>query len=279
MQTFKVPKTATLLEVLANLFPDSSRSTLRSWVQHKRILIDNSVAKTCSQLIAENATLCLLPKPLPQEGPLTIHFEDPHLIVVEKPAGICSVATNDPKEISVHTLIKQRYPWKKVYVIHRLDKETSGLMVFALTQHSFGFLKKQLQERYIRRIYRAVVEGSIVQDGSWKTFLIEDRFLKMHVVPKDTPHAEYAVTHYQVLQSTSKFTLLDCHLETGKKNQIRVQASYFGHPIVGDSKYGSSLKKELCLHARLLAFCHPVTKESLVFECPPPKFYDNYFQK
>lgn len=279
MQTIRATQFGTLLELLAHAFPESSRSTLRSWIKTGRILVNDVTAKTSSLAIQEGDSLCLLPKPRPMAGPLKIHFEDQHLIVVEKPSGLASVATNDPKEPSAHAYVKKHHPGGKVYVIHRLDKETSGIMVFAFTQRAFVALKEELKARHVKRIYRAVVEGCLSENGSWKNYLLEDRFLKMHVVSPGTPDSEYAVTHYEVLRSSSSYTLLDCHLMTGKKNQIRIQASHAGHPIVGDSKYGSNSRSKLCLHARLLSFHHPITKSLLIFESPPPTFFDFIFQK
>jgi tRNA pseudouridine32 synthase/23S rRNA pseudouridine746 synthase/23S rRNA pseudouridine1911/1915/1917 synthase len=206
---------------------------------------------------------------------LRIHYEDRDIIVIEKPSGLLSVAKETGTEPSVHAWIKHRYPGRLIPVIHRLDQDTSGLMVFALTEDAFHSLKKDLQERGVRRIYRAVVEGQLKEDGEWDTYLFEDKSLKMHVVPKSGTQTERAITRYHVLTTGELYTLIDCELQTGKKNQIRVQAAHAGHPVAGDKKYGCMHKdaRRLCLHAHLLSFTHPTTGAPMVFESPPPPFF------
>ena len=154
-------------------------------------------------------------------------------------------------------------------------------MVFGISDEGFRRLKQALQNGEVKRLYRAVVEGALVKDGTWESYLVEDKYLKMQVVPKGTKDAERAVTHFTVLKVGEVYTLIDCELETGKKNQIRVQASFAGHPLAGDKKYGCTEKDafRLCLHARLLSFTHPLTGAPMKFECPPPKFFDRLIWK
>jgi 23S rRNA pseudouridine1911/1915/1917 synthase len=149
-------------------------------------------------------------------------------------------------------------------------------MVFALTSEAFQILKQDLKERKVKRIYRAVVEGRLEGSGTWDSYLIEDPSLTMRVVPASVKGAERAVTHYKVLKSSTKYSLIDCELQTGKKNQIRAQASMIGHPIAGDKRYEAKETKawRLCLHARVLDFIHPITKKEMHFESQPPAFFE-----
>ena len=274
--SYQVPSEGSLFEHLIQAFPDSSRSTLRSWVAHGRILVDGRKATRTDITLLPGAVIELAPKPLPKEGPLRIHYEDRDIIVVEKPSGLLSVAKETGDEPSVHAWLKHRYPGRVIPVVHRLDQDTSGLMVFGISEEGFRRLKEALQKGSVKRVYRALVEGCLEKGGTWENYLFEDKYLKMQVVPKGTKGAERAVTHFSVLKTGPVYTLIDCELETGKKNQIRVQAAHAGYPLAGDKKYGCKEKvaRRLCLHARLLSFSHPITGAQMRFESPPPSFFD-----
>ena len=265
-----------LLDHLKLAFPDSSSSTLRSWVEQKRIFVDEKCIFRANSMIKQGCLITIGAKPLPKEGPLKIVYEDADLIVVDKPSGLLSVANEKNTQPSVHAWIKHRFPNKVIPVVHRLDKDTSGLMLFALNSESFRSLKEMLAKRDVKRIYRALVEGSLTEDGIWRHYLREDTNLVMRVCSRPADDTVLAVTHYTVIKTGAQYSLIDCALETGKKNQIRVQAADSGHPIAGDTKYGC--KKEeahrLCLHARLLEFEHPTTKKKMIFESEPPAFFN-----
>jgi 23S rRNA pseudouridine1911/1915/1917 synthase len=278
---YKTTSEGSLFEHLIVAFPDSSRSTLRSWVAHGRIQVDGRRETRTDTKVSPGSVIELAPKPLPKEGPLRIHYEDRDIIVVEKPSGLLSVAKETGEEPSVHAWLKHRYPGRVIPVVHRLDQDTSGLMVFGISDEGFRRLKEALQKGEVKRIYRAVVEGCLAKDGTWESYLLEDKYLKMQVVPRGTRDAERAVTHFTVLKGGDVYTLIECELETGKKNQIRVQAAHAGYPLAGDKKYGCKERDafRLCLHARLLSFTHPITGASMKFECPPPKFFDRLIWK
>lgn len=275
-----IPNDGTLFEHAILAFPDSSRSTIRSWINHKRITVDGKAIARTDAVVSKGSVLELRPRPLPKEGPVRIRYEDHHLVVIEKPSGVLSVAAEKKDEMSAHDWVKERYPGQKIFVIHRLDKDTSGLMLFALSQEAFHKLKEELKNRQVERLYEAVVEGRIEHDGTWDCYLLEDARLMMRVVPAKTPNAERAITHYKVLSNSPCFTTIECRLETGKKNQIRVQAGHAGHPIVGDAKYGSTFPSPRpCLHAKKLSFTHPATKKRMVFESPVPMFFSTLMQR
>ena len=269
----------TLFDQLLTLFPESSKSTLRSWIVHRRIIVNGRRASRTDMIVPAGSSIELAARPLPHEGPLRIHYEDRYIIVIEKPSGLLSVAKETGMEPSVHAWLKHRYPGKLIPVVHRLDQDTSGLMVFGLTREAFAKLKEALQHGEVRRVYRAVVEGHLEGKGTWESYLLEDRSLKMQVVPKGTKGAERAVTHYSSLKAGEVYSLIDCTLETGKKNQIRVQAAHAGHPIVGDKKYGGPREERLCLHAHTLTFTHPVTGAPMTFSRPPPLFFDRLSER
>jgi 23S rRNA pseudouridine1911/1915/1917 synthase len=271
---YKVETESSILDALAHFFPDCSKSTLRSWLEHRRVEIQGRKITRASDIVHPKDEIEVLPKPLPKEGPLKICYEDEHVIVIDKPAGLLSVAKDTGNEVSAHDFVKQHFPGQKVFVIHRLDQETSGLMMFTLTQEAFRILKDDLKRREVQRKYTALVEGLLEGSGTWDCYLVEDRSLKMKVVQEGVEGAERAITNYTVLKPGKNSTLIECSLVTGKKNQIRVHANLVGHPIVGDKKYGSkeTLASRLCLHATSLSFCHPITGKKLVFTSPFPRF-------
>ncbi len=206
-------------------------------------------------------------KPKKIRDGIPIYFEDRDLIVVEKPVGLLSVASLMTDD-SLHTIIKR---WRrKVWPVQRLDRETSGVMVFALNERAKEGLKGQFMDHSIGREYCGIVCGELTGSGTWQSKLKEDKnyFVRSH------PDGELAITHYEALSSLpKKTTLVKFVLETGKKNQIRVHASEAGFPLLGDTKYGSSSWKRLALHAHKLSFIHPATKKELSFtSSPPPQF-------
>ena len=263
-----------LLEVLELQHPDNSRTSLRELIASGRITVDGTVIRRANFLVKEGQQVRLAGHKLKYEGELPIVYEDNHIIVINKPSGLLSVATNFETEETAHTMLKRRHAGKKVYVIHRLDRETSGLMVFAITENAYQTLKESLAKRHVKRNYLAVVEGMLAGSGTWKTFLQEDAGYHVHVAQT----GEEAITHYESLRAGAQYSLIRCTLETGKKHQIRVQAAHVGHPVLGDLRYGAKSNKmgRLALHAEQLAFTHPITHKKLKFSSPIPEEFSKF---
>jgi tRNA pseudouridine32 synthase/23S rRNA pseudouridine746 synthase/23S rRNA pseudouridine1911/1915/1917 synthase len=211
---------------------------------------------------------------------IEILYEDRHIVVVHKPEGILSVGTDYSPYKNVHGFLKRRAGGRNVYPVHRLDRETSGIMMFAYTEHAKEHLKKQFEVHSIQREYMAIVEGVVSEDrGTYKSFLVED---ESYFVRSTRMGGKEAITHYSVMQRNKHHTMLKLILETGKKNQIRVHCSEAGHPVVGDEKYGSVCTKapRVYLHAALLGFVHPETEKTVLFERKPsPEFYSGLKQR
>lgn len=269
-----------LLKLLKQQYPESSMATIKSWIIQRRIFIGKYPVTKPHMLVPKGATIRLAQKPLPKEGPVTIVYEDKDIIVIDKPSGLLSVANEKNTLPSAHAWIKHRFPGKVIPVLHRLDQDTSGLLIFPLHSVSFRKLKEALAKKEICRTYRAILEGQVPgkkgDQGKWVNYIKEDASLKMHVFSKTVFGSQKAVTHYTILEVNEQYTVIDCTLETGKKNQIRAQAAYAGFPIAGDKKYGCHLfdAKRLCLHARRLSFIHPTSGKEMVFESHPPLFFD-----
>ncbi|MBM3193200.1 MAG: RluA family pseudouridine synthase [Chlamydiae bacterium] len=260
------PMNAHLLDILSSKLPDSSKNSLRELIKHRRVLVGDCLA-THNIEVPPNQEVTILPKRKLIEGVTSLYADD-HLVVVDKPEGLLSVATDFEEKKTLHAMLKKAYP--SVWPVQRLDRETSGVMVYAISFAAKEDLKKQFMQHTIYREYEALVEGEFSGKGTWKHRLYEDSSYFMKVSPNED--GELAITHYQVIEAKRKVSRVRFVLETGKKNQIRVQTSYQGHPIIGDKKYGSgpSFLKRLALHAHKLEFVHPITKKKLSFTSPVP---------
>lgn len=266
-----------LFEALVALAPEATKTTLRSWLKEGRVTLDGQMVKLGNTPVYAQQEVALLPRPRFIDSQLRIVYEDRDLIVVDKPTGLLSVATAFEKEETVFKLLKRHFSKNEVYVVHRIDQDTSGILVFALSERAYKQLKIDFGNHSIERAYTAVVEGQVTpSEGTWESYLHEDGNYVVHS-SQDPQRGRLAITHYQVVAIAKQRSLLTLRLETGRKNQIRVHCQDAGHPVVGDRKYGakSSPLKRLCLHAHLLALEHPINKRQMRFESPiPGSFYD-----
>jgi len=212
---------------------------------------------------------------------VSILFEDRDIVVINKPEGLLSVATGAERDRTAYWILceylRKRGEKRRVAAVHRLDRDTSGVMVFAKS----GRVKRELMtdwtDRIVKREYVALAEGLLSENsGIIDVPLSENGRGTMVAVSPGTPGALEAVTHYRVLETGKRYTLLSLELETGRRNQIRAHLAYLGHPVVGDPKYGAKTNAlgRLGLHAELLALKHPTTGVLMEFSVPvPPAFY------
>ena len=215
---------------------------------------------------------------------LKIIFEDQYLIIVEKKEGLLTVSTGNSDETTAFSIlkthVKKSSPSNRIYVVHRLDRETSGVIMFAKTKEVQMILQENWHRIVTRRIYVALVEGKMEKEqDTITTWLTEnEKSLKIHSSDTDNG-GQQAITHYRCVKSNENYSLLEIELETGRKNQIRVHMQGINHPIVGDKKYGAGISPigRLGLHARLLAFYHPITTEVVSFETSVPRNFLNIF--
>jgi 23S rRNA pseudouridine1911/1915/1917 synthase len=207
-------------------------------------------------------------------GPRIVH-EDRDLVVLDKPAGLLTIATATERERTAYAWLRARLsarrPPERVFIVHRLDREASGLLVFAKTPTAKRQLQAQFASRAAGRVYVARVEGRWARDEeSLRSYLYESRALRVHEA-RGPGRGQLAVTHVRVLRRRSHSTLLELRLDTGRKHQIRVQLSARGHPIAGDRRYGASTRGRLALHATRLAFDHPSSGKRLEFDSRAPR--------
>jgi tRNA pseudouridine32 synthase/23S rRNA pseudouridine746 synthase/23S rRNA pseudouridine1911/1915/1917 synthase len=268
-------KNIPLLEALALAAPDCSKTTLRSWMKLGRILVDGEVVKIGTTIVEPGQTVTLAAREWEEEKGLKIIYEDRDIVAVEKPPGLLSVSTSFEQGDTAHGILKRKYKPRRVAVVHRLDQDTSGVMVFALSEMALSKLKEIFKKHEIKRKYVAIVEGHLEEkEGTWQAYLVEGDNYTVHQT-SDTTKGVLAITHYKVLGESKHHSWLDITLETGKKNQIRVHCQLAGAPVAGDKKYGAKGNplKRLGLHAYFLSFVHPVSGKLVKFESPIPKSF------
>lgn len=279
--TFHLVKyNSTLLEYLMENFKDKSRTTLKSYLNHRQIAINGKTTTAFDYPVKQNDEIRISPVGEPKQNPnhrIKFIYEDQDIIVVEKKNGVLSISTGKEGEITAYSIamehVRRQHPDNRVYVVHRLDRDTSGLLIFAKSP----FVQQQLQNRWndniILRKYIAIVEGKPEKaEDRLVSWLTESaKSLKVYASPTDNG-GKKAITNYKLLQSNDKFSLLEITLETGRKNQIRAQFEQIKHPVAGDKKYGATTNPlgRLCLHASALSFKHPITNEVLTFDTGIP---------
>jgi len=283
-----MPKSSTVKEpaqLLAYLFatwPEEKKKQIRTWLKFQAITVN---ARPVSQfdhplkpgdVVAVRTERFAVPKTKLGAG-MKVFFEDGHLIVIDKPSGLLSIASEaEPERTAYFQLTEYLRMGKprakeRVWIVHRLDRETSGLMVFAKTPE----VKEALQRDWdtFEKRYEAVVEGRLpAEQGTFESDLDETNPYRVRSAPPG-PQTRHAVTHWRVLAKSVWRSLVELRLETGRRHQIRVQLSDAGCPIVGDEKYGakSDPAGRLGLHSCMLKFSHPITRKEMLFESPLPK--------
>lgn len=267
----KIQKESYVLDALKDLSPESSKNTLKAWVEQGRVFVNETRLKSWNKLLKPGQDLKVGPKIAFAEEGIKILYEDRYLVVVDKPEGLLSVASLSETEQTVHSILKRRLK-KRVFPAHRLDKGTSGVLVFAYTLETQENLKNQFMLHTIERMYYGIVKGHLSnQKGTWRSYLAEDELFFV----KSRPEGKLAITHYEVAREKKHYSLVKFNLETGRKNQIRVQAADCGNPILGDTKYGKPtyFVSRLCLHAHVLGFTHPTLNKPMRFTSPLPPLF------
>lgn len=275
-----------LIDVLTSLYPDSSKTTLRQMLQAGRVRVNGEIEKNARRALDADDVVDVAQKSVHVALPpgLAILHEDEDILVVLKSHGLLTVATEREKETTVQAYLNQYLKEKRgerVHVVHRLDRETSGVLVFAKHFEAREALKEQFAAHDVDRVYVAIVEGKLdPPKGTIRSHLRERKDLRMESVDAH-PDAKLAVTHYRTIESNDRWSMLEITLETGRKNQIRTHLSEAGHAIVGDRLYGSTVNPlgRLGLHAKLLGFNHPTTGKHMVFTAPVPKSFKEAMKK
>jgi 23S rRNA pseudouridine1911/1915/1917 synthase len=284
---FKVTEESELLLFLLDKLSNQGRNSVKSLLAHGQVSVDDRVEKIYNQPLKPGQTVSVR-KDRTTVAPvmigLRILYEDDDLIVVHKDAGLLSIATPQETELTAYRQltahVRLTHPQNRIFVLHRLDRETSGVMMFAKSEKIQQTMQDGWKDIVKERMYVALVEGLVKKtQGTITSWLKESSTLKMYSSPYPND-GQQAITHYKVLQANRNYSLLEIHLETGRKNQIRVHMQDIGHPVATDKKYGAKTKpfSRLGLHARVLSFDHPTTGKLMRFETEIPKQFLSQFK-
>lgn len=284
-----VSEPAELMKFLIEKLPHQGRNNIKSLLSHRQILVDGQVITQYNhplkpgQMVVVNWSLVRDQEREESRG-LKIIYEDSEIIVIDKPAGLLSMASDKEKIYTAyHQLtdyVRKDNPENRIFIVHRLDRDTSGVMLFAKSEEVKHLLQDAWKEIVVDRAYVAVVEGQVKkEEDTLRSWLKETKTKLMYSSSIEGDGLE-AITHYKVLQHSAEYSLLEIRLETGRKNQIRVHMKDMGHSIIGDKKYGASSNPigRLGLHAHILAFNHPVTGDLMRFETEVPKKFSRLFK-
>lgn len=277
-------------QALAQLMPDVSRSRLAALIKDGLVLVDGARSTPKRKLNGMERVQVTMPARaedqayLPEQMPLTILFEDASVIVLDKPPGlVVHPAAGNWSGTLLNGLLQHDAALARVPragIVHRLDKDTSGLMVVARTEAAQFNLVQQLQARTVRREYVALVQGQVPRDGTVTAPLGRHPRARTKMAVVEGSRGKQAITHYSVTERMARHTLIECRLETGRTHQIRVHMQSIGFPLEGDVTYGArrcppiveavARFKRQALHARRLAFQHPATQQLVSFEASVP---------
>lgn len=279
-----------LLPFLLDRLKGKSRNNVKSLLTHKEVVVNGKIVTRHDHRLYVGSKVTIRgqarggAKNIPSKM-LDIIYEDNEIIVIDKPAGLLSIATEREKENTAYRMlmeyVKSDDPNARVYIVHRLDRDTSGVLLIAKNEQIKHALQDNWNDNVIKRGYICVVEGMPKEkDGAIRSWLLET---KTHLMYSSKTHGDglEAITSYKVIEAGEKYALLDINLETGRKNQIRVHMKDMGNSIAGDKKYGAKTNplRRLCLHANLLELTHPVTGAHLRFEAKLPKGFSSLIKE
>lgn len=277
-----------LIEFVASALPDAKRGDIKKWLKYGHLAVDGSVTTAFDAPVGPGSVVELnftRPFVVFRHPRLRLVYEDDDIIVVDKGYGLLSVGTDSSKKSHVETAysilreyVKSKHPSNKVFIVHRLDRDTSGLMVFAKTIEAKEALQHNWNNMVLERKYVALLDGELEKEsGEIRSHLAET--VQHEVYSTDDPaEGKLAVTRYKVRRTGKGHTLAEFSLDTGRKNQIRVHARDLGCPITGDKRYGngSGPLHRLALHAETLRFAHPVSRKDMNFTSPVPSQFYKY---
>lgn len=283
--TYTVEKEAQLLDWLLSHLSGLSRNKIKDILRGRGIKVNGKTVTKHDFRLSPGMTVSVSRSKEPPQLKsrfVSMVYEDAHIMVIEKQAGILSMAAGHGS-LNVKTVLDQyldsRRERCRAHVVHRLDRDTSGLMVYAKSREVEQLFEASWHDMVYDRRYVAVLSGEVIQDnGTIESYLKDNAAYFTYSSP--TPNGgKYAVSHFQVLRRTPHHTLTEFKLETGRKNQIRVHAADMGHPVCGDPKYGNGDDPigRLCLHAYLLCFFHPITGRRMEFETDIPNTFKSLF--
>ena len=286
---YTISEEGNLLSTIALIHPTASKNSLRKMIDSGRVLLDDEICRVAKSPVMQGQKITILPKkdgdpPRQLKRNLAkdpdILYEDQQIIVVSKPVGLLSVSTDSGNEKD--TMHSRVFEWVKgkekgrIFIVHRLDRETSGCMLFAKDIHTKEMLQDQFFNRSVERKYHAVLEGVLQErSGTCIDWIQQSKDLRVRIVSSaNSKDSKEAITHWEIEEIVENRTLVCLSIETGRRAQIRLQMSALGAPVSGDTMYGKGRNSagRLCLHASSLRFIHP-NGDEMQINSPLPSIF------
>lgn len=285
IRQFPVTKECELLEFLLLTLKGQSRNSIKSILSHRMVTVDGAPITQFNFKLSKGDTVIISKTPIQRKtrSNLPIIFENEEMIVINKPSGLLSIASDKEKGSTAYRMltdyVQQKDKHNRIFVVHRLDEDTSGVLMVSKNPKLQEALQDNWNNLVKKRGYYAIVDGHMKEkEGTIKSYLKKNAQNMMYS-SKKPGDGQFAVTHYKVLKEIDDYSLLDVQIDSGRKNQIRVHLGDLGHHVIGDDKYGnpSNPIKRLGLHAYELTLVHPFTGKTLKFTAPVPKEFKILF--
>ena len=266
----------TLLNSIKDFKKDLSNKTIKNYIKNEMVMVNGKICTNGGYKLSKGdiVEISYNKKKIPNYN-LEILYEDDYLIAINKPSGLLSISNDKEKIVTAYRMVsdyvKASNKGKFIFVVHRLDQDTSGVLLFCKNEKIRDMMQNNWNTIVKKRGYLAIVDGIINKSGTIRSFLKEDRNQFVYSSRDNT--GKEAITHYSLIKKNNNYSLVQVFIDTGRRNQIRVHLSEQGYPIVGDKKYKckSNPIKRLCLHANMLQFIHPITKKLICIKCDIPK--------
>lgn len=281
---YRVSENSELLTFLLTI-PGYSRNNIKSLLSRKQVLVNDVPISQFNFSVYKGDEIKITPymnkKMTATKGSrLKVIYEDDEIIVIDKPSGLLTIASDKEKRHTAYRLVNEHVQSSnknaRVFIVHRLDQDTSGVVMFAKSHELANAFQQEWNNIVAKRGYYAIIKGSPAEEkGVIKSFLYKSKSNEMYSGHR-TKTGKFAETHYEVIKKGETYSLVDINILTGRKNQIRVHLKDLGFPLVGDKKYGGEKSpiQRLCLHAYELNVMHPFTKKILVFKAKTPKEFE-----
>ena len=282
MKEYIVNEEMILIDYLRNNLTKLSKNNIKSLLSKEMVTVNNNVQTRYDYLVKKGDKIVIRETKIKvkrYQKDINILYEDDDLLVINKPSGLLTIGTNKEKDFTLYhfasNYVKEKNKNNKIFIVHRLDKETSGVVIFAKNQKTKNIFQNSWDKNIIKRGYYAVVEGKLAKkEGTIKSYLTENgEFMVYSTNSKD---GKLAITNYKVIKENNKYSLLDINIKTGRKNQIRVHLKENGNVIVGDKKYGSTINpiNRMALHAYTLELIDPRTNKKIIFKTNMPTLFN-----
>lgn len=283
IKEYKVNKQIGLLDFLFETFKDQSRTSVKQMLSNRRVSVDGAPITQFDFKLFPGDTVLISKTGIRKKTrkDLPIIFENQEMIVINKPSGLLSVASDKEKGSTAYRMlseyVQQKDPHNRIFIVHRIDEDTSGVFMVVKNQKLQQALQDNWNDLVKKRGYYAIVDGEPKEKNKTiKSWLKKNSLNLMYSSPKPGD-GQFSVTHYQTMKTRGDYTLLDVNIDSGRKNQIRVHLGEMGHNIIGDDKYGNPTNPigRLGLHAYELDLIHPLTKKLMKFIAPMPKEFED----